>query len=143
MLLYKEKDGFIWLYVNDSEPKCEIEVATLGSEVNWNLFELDEPYKRMFHNVSKWVLHISKKKDVTAEYLKELSELIKQKAPDNKIDWDATFKFVYIIEEYGDLMNPYYEKLDGINPIPVLKTLDVTMKARIEVMEFLIKKHNL
>lgn len=145
MINYIERNGFIKLYINSIERDYSIDLIDLGRTTNWNIFlGAAPPLNRIIQNVSHWVMHISLKKDVDEGFLNSLSELIKEKAPDNKIDWPATFKALSISNEYKSLIHPNVEDTDKpyIKKITVMGSI-IRIKEYSEVAEHLIEKYKL
>jgi hypothetical protein len=80
-----------------------------------------EYYGVKLKNVSDWIDHLRKKQWIEKRHLLELAEIIKERKPKNKIDWDQTFWLIEVasaLRNLHDLMEknnefPYPYIVDG------------------------------
>lgn len=142
MLKYNEQEGYLHLYVNETLPDYSISLDELEKTANWNLFQIGGGQDRIIPDVSDWILHLRSKADVTTDFLIDLGELIKERVPGNKIDWQATYKAVEIVNEYRSRTAPQGSISNGVNRIS-FKDLPARIERKKSIADELIKKYNL
>jgi hypothetical protein len=118
MINYTETTNHICLYLNEAEKNY---------------------HDMRFPLVSKWVLHLATTKSLEDDFLAEFSELIKEKCPTSKIDWEKTFKAVDVHKEYMTLISPLYKN----DKVQVIKATDERIADKVKIIEELKRKHGL
>ena len=75
--------------------ETEVEIIDSDGDVLYTIYKDELPFT-INHNLSKWILHLEEKTDITTRILYELAQYIQLNYPMNNVNWEKTF---FIVEK--------------------------------------------
>lgn len=88
-----ETRDYVTYRINTRFTKYDYHINKKGLDKSRN----HDPYTvgdRKYENVSEWVCHLSEKGWASKRMMLLLCDIIKRVCPDNKIDWEETYRFI-------------------------------------------------
>ncbi len=130
MIKYNYTTDYLHLFLNNNKNlPYLIAISDLGT-----IYDRDFIPGIYFPNLSRWVIHILKNKNLNKEQLLSVIEIIKLKTIDSMIDWEQTIRAIDIYEKYSELSD------EGRNGISTSTRIFADMENRIKHRNEVIAK---
>lgn len=102
MIKHELKNDYLKIFYRNDDHPYSISIQELGDCSNWRVAESGDN-KIVLKNVSRWTLHLLTDKNLSVDFAKYFTSLIKKYVPDNEINWERTEKAIKIYDEYRQM----------------------------------------